>query len=218
MKLPEDHGEGDFFATGTLSEASDATRRKLFSKFWSNDPEKAQEELREIGDYRHYKSYEVLKLSEGAEPLSLGQVATRSGGQTETPFYLIRAAAYASALQLSAPGPHLRSVFLDEAFAKVDEPITRQILEYLSSELRMQVVFAMPTKSCASCLDLADAHYDVVRVPAERPIGELRRRILIHDVAYDPAQIKEFWERHRQRAREEAMTGFDPEEWGGLSQ
>lgn len=212
LKLPSESPNGDLFASSTLSEAATATRDKLFKDLWSDNFEVARKKLEELGDYRNYKTYEIYKITENAEPFPLSKYGTGSGGQAETPAYLIRAAAYSSAFQFTEGGSHLRAVFLDEAFSKVDEPRTREILDYLSGDQQLQVVFIMPTKSCAAFLDTVDTHYECVKIVSDKPMGELKTRVLVQRGKYDNARVKELWETRRMEVRQQAIREFEADE------
>ena len=83
-----------------------------------DDGDKALRELSRIADYRNYRQYEIYKEVEGKPPIALSEYGTGSGGQLETPAYIIRAAAITSAFRFSEGNSHLRTVLVDEAFSK----------------------------------------------------------------------------------------------------
>jgi hypothetical protein len=90
--------EGDSLFESKLSAKSAAVRDSLMALLLGADEQQSQRELERIADYRNYYRYEIYKEVEGKPPIALSEYGTGSGGQLETPAYIIRAASITSAL------------------------------------------------------------------------------------------------------------------------
>ena len=122
-----------------LNKKSQAVRERLMSMLLDEDSDKALRELARIADYRNYRHYEIYKNVVGKPPIALSEYGTGSGGQLETPAYIIRAAAITSAFRFSEGVCHLRTVLVDEAFSKMDETRSREVIDYLTQSLRASI-------------------------------------------------------------------------------
>src|SRR5260370_33618546 len=96
------------------------------------DEKKSLTDVDRIADYRNYHRYEIYKEVEGKEPIALSEYGTGSGGQRETPAYLIRAASITSALRHGESGNHLRMGLVDAAVSKMDANRPREGRGYLA--------------------------------------------------------------------------------------
>src|SRR5690606_39960212 len=87
---------------------------------------------------------------------------TGSGGELETPFYVIRAAVLAHALGhfgRAQNAPALRIMLSDEAFSKMDEARSRAVLRFLSQNMGLQLIVAMPTSKSGAIKPEFDKEY-----------------------------------------------------------
>lgn len=107
MKIPSLGEETQLF-TAELTPKSQQVRDELMKLLLEEDEHRAQRELERIADYRHYRRYEIYKEVEGKEPIPLSEYGTGSGGQLETPAYIIRSAAITSAFRFAEGQNHLR--------------------------------------------------------------------------------------------------------------
>ncbi len=155
----------------TLSEKSQTVREELMQMLLDEDENKALRELDRIGDYRNYRKYEIYKEVEGKEPIALSEYGTGSGGQLETPAYIIRSAAITSAFRFAEGSNHLRMVLVDEAFSKMDETRSREVIDYLTKTLGLQLIFIMPTSKCGPFMDLISNEFGIRQVPQRTSSG-----------------------------------------------
>ena len=107
------------------------------------DEHLALRELKRISDYRNYRRYEIFKEPLGKAPIALSTYGTGSGGQLETPAYIIRSAAVTSAFRFSEGTAHCRMVLVDEAFSKMDETRSREVIHYLTDTLGLTYWWAL---------------------------------------------------------------------------
>jgi uncharacterized protein YPO0396 len=147
----------------------------------------------------------------------MSEYGTGSGGQLETPAYIIRAASITSALRYAEGDNHLRMVLVDEAFSKMDESRSREVIGYLTATLGLQLIFIMPTSKCGPFMDLISNEFVFAKVPSE-PRGELLTRVLVDRKECKRERIAELWSRHRRTVRQQAELDFMSEVESGPPQ
>ncbi|MDH5256578.1 MAG: hypothetical protein OEX07_01175, partial [Gammaproteobacteria bacterium] len=193
------------------AELSGSSRRvlgEMMAMLLDEDDVRAMRELDRIADYRNYRRYEIYKEVEGKEPIPLSEYGTGSGGQLETPAYIIRAAAITSAFRFSEGNTHLRMVLVDEAFSKMDETRSREVISYLTQSLGLQLVFIMPTSKCGPFMDLISNEFVFANVPSDTLRGQLNTRVLVDRKQCNQDRIKVLWENHRKTIRQQADLDF----------
>jgi uncharacterized protein YPO0396 len=171
------------------------------------DEQKSQRDLERIADYRNYYRYEIYKEVEGKPPIALSEYGTGSGGQLETPAYIIRAASITSALRYTEGVNHLRMVLVDEAFSKMDETRSREVIDYLTRTLGLQLLFIMPTSKCGPFMDLISNEFVFAKVPSV-PRGELHTRVVVDRKQCNQDRIKALWAQHRRTVQQQAEMDF----------
>lgn len=185
-----------------------ATRDRLLSMLLDEDHQTAHRELARISDYRNYRRYEIYKHPQDKEPIALSQYGTGSGGQLETPAYIIRAAAVTSAFRFNEGKSHLRMVMVDEAFSKMDETRSREVIRYLTESLGLQLIFIMPTSKSGPFLDMISNQMVFSKCPTQQLMGELKTRVLVDRKVCHQDQIARLWANHRKTIRHQAMLDF----------
>ncbi len=200
-------GEGEGLFETRLSPKSTQVRERLMALLLGEDEHKSLQELERIADYRNYHRYEIYKEVEGKPPIALSEYGTGSGGQLETPAYIIRSASITSALRYAEGTSHLRMVLVDEAFSKMDESRSREVIDYLTRSLGLQLVFIMPTSKCGPFMDLISNEFVFAKVPSA-PRGQLRTRVLVDRKQCAQERIGELWQHHRRTVREQAELDF----------
>ena len=124
-----------------------------------------EENLALFTDCRTYLDFDLIEHSDGrSSPLSK-DIASKSGGETQTPFYI---AVLASFMQLyrvksSANSNTPRLVIFDEAFSKMDHQRIQQSLK-LVKEMGLQLVISAPTEKINDISRIVDRTHVVVRV------------------------------------------------------
>jgi hypothetical protein len=190
-----------------LSAKSVQIRDALMGLLLGADEKKSLSDLDRIADYRNYHRYEIYKEVEGKEPIALSEYGTGSGGQLETPAYIIRAASITSALRYAEGDNHLRMVLVDEAFSKMDESRSREVIDYLTGSLGLQLIFIMPTSKCGPFMDLISNEFVFAKVPSA-PRGQLLSRVLVDRKECNRERIADLWTRHRRTVRQQAELDF----------
>ena len=124
------------------------TLDELFRLILDVPEERQAENIRKYTDYRTYLEFDIKILHGNGETSSFSKVAReKSGGETQTPFYV---AMVASFLQLYRPrqNPHsVRLLMFDEAFNRMDPDRAENTLQFIR-KLGLQVLAAAPTDKC----------------------------------------------------------------------
>lgn len=201
-------GDGHTLFDMELSKASQKVRDKLLSMLLDEDEQKALRELDRVSDYRNYRSYEIYKQPLGKAKIPLSQYGTGSGGQLETPAYIIRSAAVTSAFKFNEGNSHLKMVLVDEAFSKMDETRSREVIHYLTETLGLQLLFIMPTSKSGPFMDVISNQFVFSKVPTSEPIGELNTRVLVDRKVCRQDKIKALWQEHRETIRQQGLLDF----------
>ncbi|WP_053979716.1 ATP-binding protein [Marinagarivorans algicola] len=201
-------GEGANLFNSKLSDKSAVVRDKLLSMLLDKGEHNALTELRRISDYRNYRHYEIFKEPEGKQPIALSTYGTGSGGQLETPAYIIRSAAITSAFKFNEGKSHCRMVLVDEAFSKMDETRSREVINYLTETLGLQLIFIMPSSKSGPFMDLISHQVVFSKCPTTEPVGELNTRVLVDRKVCNPDKIKDLWAKHRRTIRHQATLDF----------
>jgi energy-coupling factor transporter ATP-binding protein EcfA2 len=171
------------------------------------DTQQALMELRRIADYRNYRTYD-FERRRGEDSVELSRWGTGSGGETETPVYVIRVAVMASAFKIFSQQKkaHFRSIFMDEVFATMDEARTRRVLGFLK-DLGLQIVCAAPTRSMAAVLDEFDTRINFSHYKTAS--GD---RSDVNVIELDHARVKALYDAHRQAVSASAAANFEKSE------
>ncbi|WP_323844015.1 ATP-binding protein [Microbulbifer magnicolonia] len=201
-------GEEESLFDAQLNPAQQQVRDRLLNMLLSDDEQVARRELDRISDYRNYRNYEIFKEPEGKEPIALSQYGTGSGGQLETPAYIIRSAAVTSAFRFNEGSSHLQMVLVDEAFSKMDESRSKEVIRYLTETLGLQLLFIMPSSKSGPFMDLISNQFVFSKCPSAQPVGQLNTRVYVDRKVCNREKIAELWANHRRTIRQQATLDF----------
>ncbi|WP_119396353.1 ATP-binding protein [Salinibius halmophilus] len=201
-------GERNSLFDVALSASAQKVLDKWMDMLLSDNEQQAMAELARISDYRNYRNYEIYKIPEGKQPIALSQYGTGSGGQLETPAYIIRSAAVTSAFGFDQGDSHLRMVLVDEAFSKMDETRSREVIDYLTKTQGLQLLFIMPTSKAGPYKDVVSHQFVFSKVPGSQPVGELTSTVLLDRQRFNQDKIKVLWAQHRKVLRRQAELEF----------
>jgi len=202
----------DLFAADTLTEKHRTVRDRLVKLLLDKDQERAERDLLSIADYRNYRRYEIWNESDSGGRIALSTWGTGSGGQLETPAYIVRAAVVTNRMKLFDKGPCLRLLVSDESFSRMDELRARAVLRYLSESLGLQLVSAMPTRGAGGLRPEFDREFSFSRAGVDEMNGELDFIIECDERLFKKDRMREMWEAHRQKVREQARLAFEAKE------
>jgi energy-coupling factor transporter ATP-binding protein EcfA2 len=201
-------GDGSSLFDAELSAKSCEIRDKLLSLLLDNDEQVGFRELKRISDYRKYREYEIYKEPLNKAKIALSTYGTGSGGQLETPAYIIRAAAVTSAFRFNEGNTHCRMVIVDEAFSKMDENRSKEVINYLTETLGLQLIFIMPSNKSGPFMDLISNQIVFSKCPSEEIIGELNTQVLVDRKVCNQEKIKDLWANHRKIIRYQGEIDF----------
>ncbi len=99
-------------------------------------------------------------------------------------------------------------VLVDEAFSKMDEHRSKEVINYLSQTLGLQLNFIMPSSKSGPFMDLISNQFIFTKCPTATPVGELKTRVLVDRQSCNNDKIKELWSHHRTSIRKQASLDF----------
>ena len=126
------------------------------------------ENLDRFTDYRTYLDFDMVNIDDEGRESRLSRMLTKkSGGETQTPFYI---AVLASFIQLyrvrQGDEDTLRLIAFDEAYSKMDHQRIQESIR-LIRELGLQVILSAPTEKIGDIAPLMDRNLCVIRVKRE---------------------------------------------------
>lgn len=199
---------GSIFESPLLTDDHRATAEDIRKLLLANDQGASERALKELADYRNYRRYDIVRTSPVGQT-KLSTWGTGSGGELETPFYVVRSAVLAHALghfgRDRREAPALRLMLSDEAFSKMDESRSRSVLQFLSRTLGLQLVVAMPTSKSGAVKPEFDKEFTFSKVLARREgqelfISEAQEKTLHREA------LARLWHTHAEQAREAARV------------
>jgi uncharacterized protein YPO0396 len=125
----------------------DAFFRQLIEQPQSEQDRREQERLT---DYRYYLDFDILVTDKTGDKSRLSKIlASRSGGETQTPFYVTIAASFVQLYRIGprTGRPSIRLIVFDEAFNKMDQERIGATLD-LFRRFGLQIVAATPLERC----------------------------------------------------------------------
>lgn len=159
VNTSEDYYQGDLLSS-LLSGENRSTMDYLFRILASENPaESSAETIERFCDYRNYLSYDIVETTpDGQEKRYSDNVRARSGGETQTPFYVLIAASFDSAFELKKRGGSspCEIVMLDEAFNNMDSDRIEDMMEFYRS-LDIQLLVSVPTSRFSYLADHIDS-------------------------------------------------------------
>jgi len=202
---------GSIFESRLLSDEHRATAEDIRRLLLANDQGASERALKEMADYRNYRRYDIVRSSPVGQT-RLSTWGTGSGGELETPFYVVRSAVLAHALghfgRDRREAPALRLMLSDEAFSKMDESRSRSVLQFLSGTLGLQLVVAMPTSKSGAVKPEFDKEFTFSKVIARRDgrelyISEAQEKTLHREA------LARLWQTHAEMARAAARLAHE---------
>lgn len=124
-----------------------------------------EQNLQKFTDYRTYLSFDlIVKNEEGLESRLSRSMAKKSGGETQTPFYISVLASFAQMYRVKQAGSNtLRLIVFDEAYSKMDHQRIRESIR-LIRQMGLQVILSAPTEKLADISPLVDRTLIVTRI------------------------------------------------------
>jgi uncharacterized protein YPO0396 len=121
--------------------------------------------VHEFTDFRNYLSFDLVVLGPDGEEERLSKtIGKKSGGETQTPFYIAVLASFAQLYRTGRDKTYRTSrlIIFDEAFSKMDsERIVKSIA--LLRKLDFQAILSAPTDKISDIATLVDRNLCVIR-------------------------------------------------------
>lgn len=166
-------GEGGLFALPFLQKYGPLVEQLFNSIAASDDTQNArrqselEENIRRFTDYRTYLRFDLETTDQNGNRQLLSQTLNaKSGGETQTPFYIAVLASFAQLYQVHSHSTNanntVRLVIFDEAFNKMDsERIVESIR--LLRKMHLQAIVCTPPDKLADIAPLTDKTYLVCK-------------------------------------------------------
>lgn len=135
--------QGESIFSGLFHENHKEVIDELFERL-ALDNENSAKALDEFTDYRTYMDYDIRILhSDNSYSLYSKVCEEKSGGETQTPFYVTVAASFVQLYRNGIGGESVGLVMFDEAFNNMDDERIGGVLEFLR-RLPLQILIAAP--------------------------------------------------------------------------
>ena len=135
--------QGESIFSGIFHENHKEVIDELFERL-ALDHENSTKTLEEFTDYRTYMDYDIkITHEDGNYSLYSKVCEEKSGGETQTPFYVTVAASFVQLYSNSMGGESIGLVMFDEAFNNMDDERIEAVLEFMN-RLPLQIVIAAP--------------------------------------------------------------------------
>ena len=135
--------QGESIFSGIFHENHKAVIDELFERL-ALDNDNTAEALDEFTDYRTYMDYDIKILhDDGSYSLYSKVCEEKSGGETQTPFYVTVAASFVQLYKKNIGGESIGLVMFDEAFNNMDDERIGGVLEFFG-KLPLQMIISAP--------------------------------------------------------------------------
>ncbi len=135
--------QGESIFSGIFHENHKEVIDELFTRL-ALDQDNGVRTLDEFTDYRTYMDYDIKILHEDGNYSLYSKVCEeKSGGETQTPFYVTVAASFVQLYSNNIGGEAIGLVMFDEAFNNMDDERIGGVLEFLN-RLPLQMIIAAP--------------------------------------------------------------------------
>jgi len=126
------------------SEAMD----ELFERILYESADYLQENIIEYTDYRTFLDYDIKIYHSNGETSTFSRVCLeKSGGETQTPYYVAIIASFMQLYRIKSNDRSIRLMVFDEAFNRMDSERIEKTLKFMTS-LELQYIIAAPTEKC----------------------------------------------------------------------
>lgn len=131
--------------------------------------EEYEKNIREYTDYRTYLNFDlIVKDKIGNEQRLSKTLLKKSGGETQTPFYISILASFAQVYRIRKQDNTIRLIIFDEAFSKMDSERIEESIKLLR-KIGFQAIFAAPPEKLQDIQKLVDSTLLIIN-PEEHEI------------------------------------------------
>ena len=160
----EDYNVNDLF-TEQLSQKNSNLLKELFDMLTRESTTKDEDKaIRNYTDYRKFMSYDIRIRNKAGDETYFSKInREKSGGETQTPFYVILAASFNQISQNNRKGPSGCLFLIDEAFSTMDSAHIEALMKYCS-ELAVQPIISVPPERARTIFPYVDTVVGIVKV------------------------------------------------------
>ncbi|QVK18885.1 AAA family ATPase [Mycoplasmatota bacterium] len=144
----------DTLFTESISDQNKLILKELFDKLVidRNDQE-AYTTLAKFCDYRNYMSYDIKINHQNGESTYFSKVSReKSGGETQTPFYVVIAASFEQLMNDKKRDSPACFVLFDEAFNNMDDSRINAMMEFYH-QLNIQLMISVPPQRVETIIE-----------------------------------------------------------------
>ena len=139
----ENIGEGFTLFSASYESKHKELLNELFDKL-TDDNENNENELKKLTDYRNYMSYDIsVNYKDGSTALFSKICREKSGGETQTPYYVAMAASFIQLYRGGISSDSIGLILFDEAFDKMDDARIVSTMKFFN-KLNLQLIIAAP--------------------------------------------------------------------------
>ena len=137
--------QGESIFSGTFNETHKEVIEELFERLVVDD-DNAAKTLKNFTDYRTYMDYDIKIINDNGSFMYYSKVSKeKSGGETQTPFYITVAASFMQMYRNSIGDDSVGIIMMDEAFNNMDDERMKGVLSFLTGpETRLQLIISCP--------------------------------------------------------------------------
>lgn len=171
----QDYSMKDLF-TDQLTDKNQELMNELFQRLTTeNTDEKTLKLIRDFTDYRKFMSYDIrIKDKDGGQYYFSKISKSKSGGETQTPFYVIIAASFDQIIRTDYGNASKGCLVLfDEAFEKMDEAHVDSMMQFFR-QLSIQPIIAVPSRNAKPIIPYVDTTIGLVKIK-----GRIHPRLLV---------------------------------------
>ena len=159
----------EYMANNLLSETLNESQRRIMDELFiklssvENDQE-TEKMLLEYTDYRNYLDYDIkIKYSSGDFAYFSKVNKEKSGGETQTPFYVIMAASFEQVVRNRNQNEGFGCVVIfDEAFNNMDEQRIQEMIKFYN-EREIQTFIAVPPSRASTIIPYVNTRLLVIK-------------------------------------------------------
>ena len=152
--------------TEILDEKDNSYMSDLFDHISKEvDSAQAQEELDRYLDYRNYMNYDIKITNKYGEELYFSKInREKSGGETQTPFYIVIASCFDELMNKDSNKVESTcQVVFDEAFNNMDESRIKSLMEFYK-KLNVQIIIIVPSNRITAISPYMDTLIGITKI------------------------------------------------------
>ncbi len=151
--------------TEILDEKDASFIKDLFDKIsMETDSTGAEQELQKYLDYRNYMNYDIKITNKHGDESYFSKInKEKSGGETQTPFYIVMASCFDELMSKDNKVESTCQVVFDEAFNNMDESRIKSLMEFYKN-LNIQIIIVVPSNRIAPISPYMDTLVGITKV------------------------------------------------------